>query len=495
MAENKQNITREDILTAAKQGLNSAAWKAIVKIADLGSPGLNMLRAAIMAGETIIEYQKEKPNNFATNKENIKDKANYAPRGDHQVFCSDNGSIALKDDGTVSMAAGTVSHLELDPGGNLIAENVDTTIKTNFFSLDADDIVINNHKLNQKLYELADFKQVLNTYDGTPKIAGGLTMLGTVLVKAWEPNLQRYVLVRRQVNMPVFSPAIGGAVVNPGLNITPETEFIRKFKKALKSSGIQSYGDLMSGLEAARAAAVMNQEKATAAANEKIKQENKTKQAISMTTLTGQQNAGGSVSPSQVAVGTVPQQNNQNNNNSMTPTNKPNVEGWDAANNRPNDPETYWYKVECRAHNFYVMKGHNVIESWKCNTSSFGSTTNKAYGDNKTPIGIFKIENPENIPKWELTKGCKYPNEPGVFGPWYTEINLGGSLGTTCHIAVHGDYPSENNSNILLTDAAFGKDAVPGQGSTHGCVRLLNENVTTFATKYAKAGQYIKIEA
>lgn len=493
MAENKQNITREDILTAAKQGLNSTAWKAIAKISDLGSPELNMLRAAIVAGETIVEYQKEKPNNFITNKENIKDKANYAPRGDHQVFCSDNGSIALKDDGTVSMAAGTVSHLELDPGGNLIAENVDTTIKTNFFSLDADDIVINNHKLNQKLYELADFKKVLNTYDGTSKIAGGLTMLGTVFVKAWEPNLQRYVLVRRQVNMPIFSPAIGGAAVNPGLNITPETEFIRKFKKALKSSGIQSYNDLISGLEAARAAAITNQEKATATVNEKIKKENEAKQATSMTTLTNQ-DAGGSIVPSQVAAGTVSQQQNGKTENAMSPTNKPSIDGWDAANNRPNDPEVYWYKVECRAHNFYVMKGHDVIESWKCNTSSFGSSANKVLGDNKTPIGIFKIESPENTLNDKLDSGCKYPGKSGVFGPWYTEINLGGSLGISCHIAVHGDYPSENNSKTLLTDASFGKDAVPGQGSTHGCVRLSNENDTTFATKYAKAGQYIKIE-
>ncbi len=299
----KKQITAEEVMIAAKEGLTSTAWKTIMKASSL-TPAALSLRSAISAGETIVEYQKPKPANFEVNKQDIKDKADYAPRGSHQIFCSENGSIALKDDGTVSFAAGTVSHLELDPGGNLTVQNVDTDIKTNFFSVEADDIIVNNHKLNQKLYELADFKKIKNTYDGTTQIAGNLTMLGTVLVKAWEPNLQRYVLVRRQINMPMFSPSVGGAEVNPGLNITPDTEFIRTFRKTLNQSGISSFGDLMSTLQATRAAAIMNQEQSTSAANEKIKQENAAKQTTLMTTLTGQDPA--SVGASAIVAGTMP---------------------------------------------------------------------------------------------------------------------------------------------------------------------------------------------
>ena len=288
MAEKKNQITAEDIIAAAKEGLKSKSWLEIMALPLTHSPALLALRTAIASGEMILEYQKQKASSFEVNKEEIKDKANYAPRGSNHIFCSENGSVALKDDGTISFAAGTVSHLELDPGGNLTVQNVDTDIKTNFFSVEADDIIVNNHKLNQKLYELADFKKIKNTYDGTTQIAGNLTMLGTVLVKAWEPNLQRYVLVRRQINMPMFSPSIGGAEVNPGLNITPDTEFIRTFRKTLNQSGISSFGDLMSTLQATRAAAIMNQEQSTSAANEKIKQESAAKQATLMTTLTGQ---------------------------------------------------------------------------------------------------------------------------------------------------------------------------------------------------------------
>ena len=296
-----KEITTNDVLTAYKNGVGSKDWEEILSAKDLSAEAAS-LRDSLSSGTQLIEYQKATPENFNTNIQDIKDKANRAPRGTSQIFSSENGSVALKDDGTISLAAGTVSHLELDPGGNLSIQNVDTDIKTNFFSVAADDIIVNNHKLNQKIYELADFKKIKNTYDGTIQIAGNLTMLGTVLVKAWEPNLQRYVLVRRQINMPVFSPSIGGAEVNPGLNITPDTEFIRKFKKSLDTSGISSLDDLMSGLERARAADIMTQEKATAAQNEATKKENAAKQVTSMTTLTGQDPT--SFGASQIIAGT-----------------------------------------------------------------------------------------------------------------------------------------------------------------------------------------------
>ena len=492
MAKQTKEVTVEEIIAAAKEGLQSKSWLEIMALPLTHSPAAYALRAAIAKGEQIIEYQKTTPDNYDTNINDIKDKANYAPRGSHQVLCSENGSIALKDDGTISLASDTVNHFEMDNGGNLSMVNVDTSIKTNSFSLESDDVVVNNHKLNQKLYELADFKQVIDTYDGTPRIAGGLTMLGTVLVKAWEPNLKRYVLVRRQINIPVFSPSIGGPNVHPGINVTPDTEFIRKFKKSLNMSGISSYEDLMASMQATRNAAIATQEQATAAENENIKKENQAKQATSMTTLTGQ-NAGG-MSPTQVAAGTVPSGNGAANN--MAPTSKPAVAGWDTANNRPNDTEAYWYKVECKAHKFYVMKGHNVIETWPCNYSSYGATENKIAGDNKTPLGTFQIASVIKNNMADDVKGegeCKIPGASGVFGPYYMDISAGNG------IAVHGDYPSEDAKGVscLTNDAKLGTEAVEGQGSTHGCIRLSNANVTTLATKYAqlKTGQYIKIEA
>ena len=288
MAETKREVTVEEVLAAAKEGTDSAAWASLASGNIIMAAGAKALKKAIESGEQVLEYKKPQPDTYDTNINTIKDKANYIPRGEHQAWFNKNGSVALKEDGTVSMASSTVNHLELTPGGGTYITNVETEIKTNSFSLQSEDVIVNNHKLNNKLYELADFKRVLNTYDGTPCIAGGLTMLGTVLVKAWEPNLQRYVLVRRQINLPVFSPEIGGVDVHPGLNITPDTEFILNFRKMLNKTGISSYEDLLSTMEMNRAAAVATQEQATAAKNEEIKATADAVPVVSMTTMTGQ---------------------------------------------------------------------------------------------------------------------------------------------------------------------------------------------------------------
>lgn len=488
----QKEYTTEDVLTAYKNGVGSQDWEEIMAATELSSEALS-LRNAIASGDKVLEYQKQISDSYESNIQNIRDKAEYIPRGEHQAFFNEYGYISLKDNGSVSMSTNSVNHFEMDAGGSVSMTNIDTSIKTNSFELDTDDIIINNHKLNNKLYELADWKNVLDTYDGTAKIAGGLTMLGTVLVRAWEPKLQRYVLVRRLINMPVFSPNIGSPEVHPGLKITPDSEFIRKFRKMLNETGINSMSDLQATLQAVRQAAISQQEQETTAKNEEIKKANEAKQAVSMTKLTGQDPA--TIGASNVAAGTVPQQNNPAG-QQMTPTSTPSVAGWDSANNRPNDTEAYWYNVKCKSHKFYVMKGHTVIETWPCNYSSYGTITNKIPGDNKTPLGTFQITSVIKNNMADDVKGkgeCKIPGVGGVFGPYYMDISAGNG------IAVHGDYPSEDakGTKCLLNDAPFGKDAVEGQGSTHGCIRLSNADVTTMATKYAnmKLGQYIKIEA
>ena len=56
-------------------------------------------------------------------------------------------------------------------------------------------------------------KQVMNTS------IGNLTMMGTVLVKTYEPTLKKWVLMRRQVRMPVFSNLLDSAVVDDRLDL------------------------------------------------------------------------------------------------------------------------------------------------------------------------------------------------------------------------------------------------------------------------------------
>lgn len=159
---------------------------------------------------SIKQQNNENFTNF-TIKE-IKDYVNNPERGTESSVSSNGGkaSVTTRLDGSVNLNAGVKSHMTLNAGGSIEEVSCYRKTDTNTYNIKADDIIINDHKLNNKLIELTDFREVLpNALNGKPSIAGGLTMFGTILVRAWDHNLGRYVLIRRLVNMPMFSQDLG----------------------------------------------------------------------------------------------------------------------------------------------------------------------------------------------------------------------------------------------------------------------------------------------
>lgn len=71
---------------------------------------------------------------------------------------------------------------------------------TNRKSLITDDLLINHQKFNTQLLNLSDTSKLFDY-----QTIGGLTINGTVMVKVWEKNLGRYVLMRRPIRTPLFS--------------------------------------------------------------------------------------------------------------------------------------------------------------------------------------------------------------------------------------------------------------------------------------------------
>lgn len=135
----------------------------------------------------------------------FKDKAQYMDRtSDKGIVNPKTGSsIGIRDTGDISLASNTYAQYKLSHESQSAVEvSLQSHTITNRKSIVADEILVNKHKLNPQLYELTDFKQ-LNGVEGSA--IGNLTMMGTVLVKAWEPTLKKYVLIRRQVRIPLFS--------------------------------------------------------------------------------------------------------------------------------------------------------------------------------------------------------------------------------------------------------------------------------------------------
>ena len=95
------------------------------------------------------------------------------------------------------------------------------TVRTNF---SCSDFIINEHKLNSYMYEITNMKQLQDT------AIGNFTVSGTVLVKTYDPELEKWVLIRRQVRVPMFSNLLDPYHIDERLNSSDAATSIQKYK-------------------------------------------------------------------------------------------------------------------------------------------------------------------------------------------------------------------------------------------------------------------------
>lgn len=125
---------------------------------------------------------------------------------DRGIINQNSGSsMVIRENGDISLASSLTSQYRLTAGGHAVEESIESHTRTIRKTVEADEIIINNHKLNPALYELSDMRAMFGFADIA---VGNLTMNATVLVKAWEPTLQKWVLIRRPARIPLFSPVL-----------------------------------------------------------------------------------------------------------------------------------------------------------------------------------------------------------------------------------------------------------------------------------------------
>lgn len=153
-------------------------------------------------------------------KENLFDlvrKSAKTPNVNTTSGCVNNAnksSFSIKKDGAMTLATGQQVQFKQDKGTNTSTEishlsNCHTIVR----KLELNDLIINHHKLNSQLYELTNMKNVMGT------AVGNLTVNGTVLVKTWEASLNKWVLIRRQVRVPIFSNLLNSYSVEKSLGL------------------------------------------------------------------------------------------------------------------------------------------------------------------------------------------------------------------------------------------------------------------------------------
>ena len=164
--------------------------------------------------------------------DSLKERAEYAKASvESGLINEDTGSSILIDraGNTTIAASKTVQYKLHYANGHATEISTASNTITNRKNIIADEILVNKHKLNHQLYELTDMKKFLN--DPTQAI-GNLTMNGTVLVKAWEPNLKKWVLIRRPIRTPIFSNLMNLPHVPESMDINDNiSDYIEAMRK------------------------------------------------------------------------------------------------------------------------------------------------------------------------------------------------------------------------------------------------------------------------
>jgi hypothetical protein len=172
-----------------------------------------------MADKLVVTTQTPHSDIFSPALPKAKESSEHTDRRIENSSISTGGSSVAVRDGNINIAANQYTQTKYDTNGTIEDISFQRVIEANRLNMNTDEIIVNNHIFNNKLYELTDLKQV-TTSTLTTGIVGNFCMFGTVLVKAWEPDLKRYVFIRRPVRMPMFSPAVSPDKVMSGVDLT-----------------------------------------------------------------------------------------------------------------------------------------------------------------------------------------------------------------------------------------------------------------------------------
>lgn len=147
------------------------------------------------------------------------------------VNTSTNSSVVISENGNVTIASSKNVQYKLNYASGLAKEvSYQSQTITNRKDIRTDEIIVNNHKLNPQVYDLTDMKVL---YTNTDWAIGNLTVNATVLVKAYEPNLKRWVLIRRPMRTPLFMNSLGVAGAPEDMDI--DDSIVREIEEANKS--------------------------------------------------------------------------------------------------------------------------------------------------------------------------------------------------------------------------------------------------------------------
>ena len=144
---------------------------------------------------------------------------------DKGVIGKDGATSIVKSNNVMVNSAGMYTQrIANGDVGNITDESLQHNIKTVRANISCSDLIVNNHKMNSYLYEITNMKKLKGT------AIGNFTVSGTVLVKTYDKNLDKWVLIRRQVRVPMFSKLLDPYVIDERLDVPDGSTSIYRYK-------------------------------------------------------------------------------------------------------------------------------------------------------------------------------------------------------------------------------------------------------------------------
>lgn len=167
-----------------------------------------------------VTIEPDEPTLFNKGLREIIDAATNLSRMSEQGIINERtgAAVVVRTDGQINLTPSKYSSVHLNPNGKITEQSLESETISNRKKFTVDDFVVNEHKLNPQLWELADMRAQKLLINQNVTI-GNLTIDGHVLVKAWEPNLKRYMLIRRPWRGPMFGPTLNVPEINTALKI------------------------------------------------------------------------------------------------------------------------------------------------------------------------------------------------------------------------------------------------------------------------------------
>lgn len=186
-----------------------------------------------------VTLEADEPQGFNTKLDEIKDKSKYIGRTTEKGFVNEEygSSMALRENGQISLAAGKQAQMKMNPSGTVDTLGLEIVNTSNRIKYYTDELIINDHKLNPNLWELTGFKSV-PLQDNQFATVGNFTMAGYVLVRAWDRQLGRYMMIRRPARIAPFGPRLNVADIHPALKIDDPLK-VKEDILALSKKGYQ----------------------------------------------------------------------------------------------------------------------------------------------------------------------------------------------------------------------------------------------------------------